>query len=176
MQKRTDEQIIEALALAGVPKLYRRKDVGLKASCGVIGNSLSELLKAGGHRGLLEGGVIEIRGTSVETTKAFYLLVRELVVRNMPASVLFAEDLRPSRITDDIYTQLLEYKILAVEGLTPHKCNPFGAEAQTVEYRLRRWLDQGLGLIILTDGQISDCGVWSKRFCDLLEERKISLF
>lgn len=172
-QARTDEQIIDALRLAGVPKAYRRSDVGLSKTCGAIGKRLHDFILADQHHGLFSGGVLEVEGNTVDHHKAFYLFVRAMILRNLAAAVVFAEDLIPSRITEEVERTMSEYSVIAIEGMTPHGCNPFGTSASTVEWRLSRWIDSGRGMVLLTDGQISNCELWSKRFRALLAEKSI---
>jgi len=169
---RTDEEIIDALRLAGVPEAYRKQDITLD-SCGAVGMRLALLIQGKKHHDLFSGGALEIEGTSVNHHKAFYLFVRAMVIRNLAAAVVYAEDLITSHMTEETEKTLADYSVIAVAGMTPHNCNPFGNSAASVEWRLSRWLDSGRGLILLTDGQIHNCEVWSNRFRALIEDRQI---
>jgi hypothetical protein len=170
--KRTDQQIVEALILSGVPKRYHSREASLEKA-GDAGASLKRLLTTGNHKDLLDGGVVEVAGSSVDHLTAFHSFVRSLVVRNYPVVELFAELISPNRISENVHDKLNEYSILALEGMTPYKCNPFGAAAQSVEWVLTRWLEQGKGLVLLTDGQFQQCDIWSPRFRQLVESRII---
>tara|TARA_R110002153_G_scaffold26421_5_gene82924 strand:+ start:5644 stop:6198 length:555 start_codon:yes stop_codon:yes gene_type:complete len=175
-KKRSDSQMRDALNAAGVPKLYQKKD-GKLQDHGEAGKRLKDMIDVKLHHEIFKGGVVEICGNDEHDHAAFCMFVRTMVVRNLPAAMIFAEFLLPcySKTYNGrhTYDKIADYGAFAVEGLTPHKCNPYGDNASTVEWKLTKLLDDGAGMIILTDTPITDCEIWSPRFRSLIANRLI---
>jgi hypothetical protein len=173
----SDEAIIKALTRAGVPKRYRRKDIKLQDAV-PYGEPLLELInrrptsmeKPLGTN-LAKGSVLEIMGTEAEATDSFYLGVRSLVLKRTPITIVNA--LHFIDADDEWLKALMDHRVLAIEGMTPHGADPFGSHRSFIEWQLIHWLNSERGLLILSDGEIGSDDRWSERFRRILQTRKV---
>lgn len=170
----SDEDITRALHNSGVPKIFRDKKMSLTTMTTGPGPRLKKFVDDRGWEGLITGAVMEICGSTHMHSDAFYLLVRALVLHGVPVRIVYAEDLKPSNLNDEMLDTLNEYRVLAIEGMTPQGGDPFGKERFSIEWRLQRWLNDGRGMILLTDGQIAQFDLWSNRFRSLVNSRLVA--
>ena len=171
--KLTDEAIVKALSGAGVPKRYRDKERKL-SQAEPFGPRLLDMIETGGlAKDLSLGGVIELLGAEAETTDAFYMSVRSLILKRCPIKIINALDMIDA---DNEWTSgLQEHGVLAIEGLTPTSAgdDPFGTHRSVIEWQLIHWLNDERGLVILSDVEIVEDERWSQRFRRILNTRKI---
>ena len=171
--KLSDESIVKALTGAGVPKRYRHKERKLRDAT-PYGPPLLDMIETGGlAKDLAGGGVLELIGHEAETTDAFYLGVRSLILKRCPIHTINA--LRFIDADEEWRAGLFDHRVLAIEGLTP-TCggdDPFGAHRSAIEWQLIHWLNGDRGLVILSDVEIAGDERWSQRFRRILNTRKV---
>lgn len=146
-----DAEIKKALALAGVPLKYQKKEVRLEGA-GDVGKRIAKWLKAGKARGLSSrAAFLEILEADAEDSEAFYLMVRAMVLRRVPVVVLDAEQFKPP-FDEDFYERVSTRKVLALDGLVTEGRKAFTPEeVQSMEWFLLRWLGQGRSIIMLNE-------------------------
>lgn len=177
-ENKTDGDIVATLIGARIPKAYHIKGMSLKDS--ETGERLMDFLEAGRHRELMDGGIVEIVGTGMEERSSFFMFLRSLIIKNLPAAYMYAEELKPSESNLKIRNYdkgniINEYRILGIEGMTPDDSDPFGNEIRSVEWMLSNWLENGNSLVLLSDIPIISHPIWSKRFLSLIGSRILSI-
>lgn len=177
-----DQAIEKALAAAGVPKRYRSKSQQL-IRAGKWGERLMEAIcppegQEPLKRKLIDGGVVELVGTSADVTDAFYLAARSLIIKRCPLKVVNALSF-PDQDKDWL-DSLRESRVLAIEGVTfgggqSTTPDPFGDVRPSIEWWLMHWLNDDRGIIFLSDGEICRDEAWSERFRNTVASRKVAL-
>lgn len=184
--KLSDEDIIKSLRRAGIPSRFHSKSINFgtvktpdsdrmkKAIAGDEVSSLSVKLSQGHTHTML--------GDDAETLDLFYLSVRALILRGCPIAILnmtyLANASREER--REAWKVAQENRVLALVGMDPFNCNPFGDDASYFEWLLLGWLNDERGLFILYDVEKSvgysknkerPKGIWSSRLLDMIKKR-----
>lgn len=168
--KLSDEDVKLMLQGAFIPPVYRDKSKSL-SSYGDRGKHYGSIVSSVSEK-VSSGSVMDIVGDDSDTTDLFYLLCRSLVIKGCALACINQDILLTQPFGE--YLEEADPSCLAITGLSVYgQADPLAQDRHRIEWALMNWLNNGKGLLLLSDGEITRDERWSPRFRSVILNRLV---
>lgn len=168
----TDEvknrEVLDAMRSARVPRVYHSTEVTLTTASAKAKKVFEWMCGDGSTACRKLQGVVEFVGTDKDTTDAFYLYGRGLVMNSVALCNFNALDL--AEADAETGELIRKQRVLAIAGFTNEGINPLTErERYRLEWRLIEWLQGGNSIVFLNDVVLASDKVYSSRFRNIIK-------